>query len=80
MTLKQALNVICETRYNIVVHGENGYESIKIDYTHDDKCTGGSFTIAAAKRAEVIKAKNRVSWIRYNNALNMIEIRVDIIS
>ena len=80
MTLKQALKVICETRYNLVVHSENGYESIKIDYIHDDKCTGGSFTIAAAKRDEVIKAKNRVNWISYNNALNMIEISVDMIA
>lgn len=78
MTLKQALSVICETRYNIVVHSEEGYESVHIDYTHDEKCFGGSFTAASAKRSEIIKAKNRVKWITYNNALNMIEISVDL--
>jgi len=80
MTLRQALNVICETRYNIVVHSESGYEDIKIDYIHDDKCSGNSFTTAAAKRSEVIKAKNIVKWISYNNALGMIEIAVDLIA
>ncbi len=80
MTLKQALKVICETRYNIVVHKEDGYESIRIDYVHDDKCSGGSFTEAAEKRGEILKTKNRVNWISYNTALNMIEISVDIIS
>ena len=89
MTLKQALNVIAEARYSIVVHDETGaiipegktsYETVKIDYVHDDKCYGGSFSKANEKRSEILKAKNIVKWISYNTAINMIEISVDILS
>ena len=80
MTLKQALKVICEARYSIVVHREDRYESIKIDYVDDSKCSCGSFTKAAAKRDEILNAKNRVNWISYNSALNMIQISVDMIA
>ena len=87
MKLKQALNVICESKYCITIHDETGtvicddtYKMVKVDYLNDDNCYGGSFSKAVEKRSEVYKAKHRVKWITYNNALGMIEVSVDILA
>ena len=89
MTLKQALNVICESKYCITIHDETGtvlhdgeltYKNVKVDYLHDDNCYEGSFSKAVEKRSEVYKAKHRVKWITYNKSIDMIEVSVDILA
>lgn len=89
MTLKQALNIICESEYCIKIHDETGtilqgdtlhYEDIKISYTNDNECYGGSFSEAAEMRSKILKTKHKVKWITYNKAIKMIQIDVEILT
>ena len=77
MTLKTMLNVLGETRYRItaceVKTGD--YETIELDYGGDL----AKFSDALRIRTTWTARKNRVEYVRYNNAAECIEIRVDLL-
>lgn len=70
MTLKTALKAICETRYMIVMNNNGRYEFLRINYLGDNE----EFCKARKRRDEFVRMKNKVNYITYNSAEQMLEI------
>lgn len=77
MTLKQVLKVLCETKYMICSKDlkTGDYEYIEIDYTdtNNAKCFEN-----IVKRERVERSKNKITFISYNKAAEMVEIDVEV--
>lgn len=69
MTLKQALNVVNETRIHMVVESTEGhFEYTTLDYLEETESLSKALNFVSKWR------KRKVSNIRYNKARNAIEI------
>ena len=76
MTLKTMLKHLCEVRYNIKAHTpDDNWEYLEIDYLGDRD----QFAKALAIRERWEKAKNKVTFVRYNTATKCIEIDIDLL-
>ena len=80
MKLKQAINVIAETKYKIAASitkpdGSRDYEYLSLDYIGQSPF---DFSKARARRDELCKMKNKVTFIHWNSAAQCIEIDVDV--
>ena len=78
MTLKAMMKVLSDTRYLITALDTqiDEYETIEVDYIN---ATDKSFSKAIAVRDRWINRKNKVVWVRYNNAEKCNEVRVDLL-
>ena len=77
MTLKQALKVTCDSKYEIIARKCDGnYVYVTLDYTHGDQ---KAFADSLKRCRELENAKNKVKFISYNQASHALSITIDLI-